>query len=147
MFFPTLFLLASTAIADCSSAAASSAASLSTPAAASPSGGATTARLWASNYDGNVYMLDLKGTALTLTQTLKTCGEMPSWLTLDPKARTIYCNAEDGSADPPSPGTVTALKIGDDGKLSETAVSDTIGGSVNSAIYTSGEKSYLAIAH
>lgn len=146
MLLPTLFLLASTVIADSCDSATSSATASS--AVASTSAGSSTARLWATNYDGNVYRLDLKGTALTLGQTLKTCGQMPSWLTLDSKEKTVYCHAEDGSADPPAPGSVTALKIGDNGELKEAGKSDTIGGSVNSAIYKGdGDKQYLAIAH
>lgn len=106
------------------------------------------ARLWATHYNGNVYTLELNGTDLAIKQTLKTCGAMPSWLTLDAKTRTVYCSNEDGTNDPSTHGTLTALRAAPDGRLQEVAVTDTVGGGVNSVIYEADEgKKYLAIAH
>ena len=128
MHFNTLLLsLASTAIAT------------ATPAPA---------RLWATHYSGDVYTLELAQNNLTIKQTLKTCGDMPSWLTLDSKTRTVYCSNEDGTTDPSTHGSLTALRAAQDGQLREIAVTDTVGGGVNSVIYEAGKgKKFLAIAH
>ncbi|KAJ6113865.1 hypothetical protein N7523_007182 [Penicillium sp. IBT 18751x] len=106
------------------------------------------AHLWATHYNGNVYTLSLDGENLSLTDTMKTCGNMPSWLTFDSEARVLYCSDEDGTADPSTHGTLTAYKAASNGKLREIATTNTIGGGVNSVIYENddGEK-YLAIAH
>ncbi|KAJ5762171.1 uncharacterized protein N7511_005553 [Penicillium nucicola] len=108
--------------------------------------------LWATHYNGNVYTLTLKDNDLQITQTLKTCGKMPSWLTLDAHSRTVYCSDEDGTTDASTHGSLTALRVGVNGSLSEIAKTDTVGGGVASVIYGSdgpGEKSgkYIAIAH
>lgn len=105
------------------------------------------ARLWATHYNGNVYALELNNNDLTLKQTLKTCGAMPSWLTLDPKSRTVYCSNEDGTTDASTHGSLTALHVGADGQLHEGAVAETIGGGVNSVIYEADKGKFLAIAH
>lgn len=106
------------------------------------------ARLWATHYNGNVYTLTLDGESLSLSHTMKTCGNMPSWLTFDSEARVLYCSDEDGTADPSTHGTLTAYQAASNGKLYEIATTKTIGGGVNSVIYENddGEK-YLAIAH
>lgn len=109
---------------------------------------ATPAHLWASHYNGTVYTLTLKDNDLSITQTLDTCGDMPSWLTFDPKTRTVYCSDETGSADPSDPGSLTALHAAPNGKLDEIAVTDAVGGGVNSVIYEADQgKKFLAIAH
>ncbi|KAJ5142229.1 hypothetical protein N7526_003224 [Penicillium atrosanguineum] len=106
------------------------------------------ARLWATHYNGNVYTLALDGENLSLTDTMKTCGKMPSWLTFDSKARVLYCSDEDGTADPSTHGTLTAYDAAPDGKLHEIATTKTIGGGVNSVIYENDDGGkYLAIAH
>lgn len=106
------------------------------------------ARLWATHYNGNVYTLALDGEHLSLTDTLKTCGKMPSWLTYDSGTRVLYCSDEDGTADPSTHGSLTAYSTAPNGKLHEIATTKTIGGGVNSAIYENGDGGkYLAIAH
>ncbi|KAJ5343919.1 hypothetical protein MYU51_002155 [Penicillium brevicompactum] len=105
------------------------------------------ARLWATHYNGNVYTLELNNNDLTLKQTLKTCGAMPSWLTLDPKSRTVYCSNEDGTTDASTHGSLTALHVAGNGQLHEGAVVETIGGGVNSVIYEADKGKFLAIAH
>lgn len=106
------------------------------------------AHLWASHYNGNVYSLALKNNTLSLSQTLNTCGNMPSWLTLDAHTRTVYCSDETGTADASMQGSLTALHVRPDGTLREGAVTKTVGGGVNSVIYESdaGTK-FIAIAH
>ena len=104
--------------------------------------------LWATHYNGNVYTLALKNNDLSISQTLKTCGDMPSWLTLDAQTRTVYCSDESGTADPPTNGTLTALHVKPDGTLRKGAVAKTVGGGVNSVIYESDAgKKFIAIAH
>jgi 6-phosphogluconolactonase (cycloisomerase 2 family) len=129
MHLATLLLLASTAIAK-------------------PTPSPAPARLWATHYNGNVYTLELNNKDLSLKQTLKTCGKMPSWLTLDAQTRTVYCSNEDGTADASTHGTLTALHAAPDGQLHEIAVTNTVGGGVNSVIYEADAgKKFLAIAH
>ncbi|CDM36225.1 hypothetical protein DTO013E5_8948 [Penicillium roqueforti] len=106
------------------------------------------AHLWATHYNGNVYTLALKNNDLSISQTLKTCGDMPSWLTLDAQTRTVYCSDESGTADPSTNGTLTALHVKPDGTLRQGAVAKTVGGGVNSVIYESDAgKKFIAIAH
>lgn len=122
---------------------------------------AAAANLYVSHYNGNVYSLALTSIPgaqrrneeaaavnYTLTQTaaLKTCGSMPSWLTFDASTRVLYCSDETG--DSTSPGSLTALAASTDGKLSEIAKVDTIGGGVNNVIYNRDDgKTFIAIAH
>ncbi|KAJ5822976.1 Cytochrome cd1-nitrite reductase-like C-terminal heme d1 [Penicillium robsamsonii] len=104
--------------------------------------------LWATHYNGNVYTLTLKSNDLSISQTLDTCGDMPSWLTLDAHTRTVYCSDETGTADPSTHGSLTALHVNPDGTLREGAVAKAVGGGVNSVIYEAGAgKKFLAIAH
>ncbi|KAJ5375285.1 hypothetical protein N7517_007291 [Penicillium concentricum] len=88
--------------------------------------------LWATHYNGNVYTLTLKDNDLSVSQTLNTCGDMPSWLTLDAHTRTVYCSDE------------TARRHA----AREGAVAKAVGGGVNSVIYEAGAgKKFIAIAH
>lgn len=104
--------------------------------------------LWATHYNGNVYTLAFNGRNLSLADTAKTCGAMPSWLTFDPDTRTVYCSDEDGTANPSTHGSLWAYHAGQDGSLHQIAKTDTVGGGVNSVIYEGGKgEKYLAIAH
>ncbi|KAJ6008094.1 hypothetical protein N7540_012070 [Penicillium herquei] len=106
------------------------------------------ATLWATHYNGNVYTLSLKGDNLSLTDTKKTCGDMPSWLTFDAESKTLYCSDESGTADPDTHGTLSAYSVGSGGKLNQVAKVDTVGGGVKSVIYEAGQsQKYIAIAH
>ncbi|KAF3386928.1 putative 6-phosphogluconolactonase [Penicillium rolfsii] len=106
------------------------------------------ARLWATHYSGSVYTLSFDGHDLSLTDTAKTCGAMPSWLTLDPETRTVYCSDEDGTADASTHGSLWAYHAGNDGKLHQVAKTNTVGGGVHSVIFEDGKgEKYLAIAH
>ena len=105
-------------------------------------------RLWATHYNGNVYTLTFAEGKLSLTDTLKTCGEMPSWLTFDAESRVLYCSDESGSADPGMHGSLTAYQAAADGKLTPIATTQTVGGGVSSIIFEAGEREkFLAIAH
>ncbi|KAK1143500.1 hypothetical protein N8T08_006306 [Aspergillus melleus] len=112
---------------------------------------ASAANLYATHYSGSVYTLSLEGGddgySLSVASELKTCGDMPSWITLDPESKLLYCSDETGDAS--SNGSLTALSIGEDGSLTEGAKTGAApGGGVNSVIYTGDDGSkYLAIAH
>ncbi|KAJ5567036.1 Cytochrome cd1-nitrite reductase-like C-terminal heme d1 [Penicillium sp. DV-2018c] len=106
--------------------------------------------LYATHYNGTVYTLTLDPSKndLSITQALDTCGDMPSWLTLDPKTRTVYCSDETGSADPSTHGSLTSLHVASDGTLREMAVAEAVGGGVNSVIYEGGHGGkFIAVAH
>ena len=102
--------------------------------------------LYATHYDGNIYGLSLKGEgdAISLHQThaQQACGKAPSWITVDPQRGLLWCSDE------ASPGTLTALQVGDGGALEELTQVVTPAGGVNSVIYSGDQgRKYLAIAH
>lgn len=118
------------------------AAAITTIALAAPS------HLWATHYNGNVYTLTLSGDAFSITDTRRTCGGLPSWLTFDSHTRTLYCSDESGTSDPSTHGSLTAYHAAPNGVLHELATTETIGGGVNSAIYEGdNRKKFIAIAH
>ncbi|KAJ5635670.1 uncharacterized protein N7484_008983 [Penicillium longicatenatum] len=106
-------------------------------------------RLWATHYNGHVYTLTLSGSNLSIADTQKTCGAMPSWLTFDSESKILYCSDEDGTSDPSTHGSLTAYRVdGHGGKLAQIAKTKTVGGGVNSVIFEAGKKDkYIAIAH
>lgn len=109
---------------------------------------APASRLWATHYNGNVYSLALSGHELSITDTQKTCGDMPSWLTFDSESQIVYCSDENGTADATTHGTLTSYHAGKDGKLKQLATTNTVGGGVYSTIFEAGDgDKYLAIAH
>ena len=109
---------------------------------------APASRLWATHYNGNVYSLTLSGANLSITDTQKTCGAMPSWLTFDAQSRTLYCSDESGTVDASTHGSLTAYHAAADGKLKQIAKTNTVGGGVYSTIFEAGKSDkYLAIAH
>ncbi|KAJ6141586.1 hypothetical protein N7470_009976 [Penicillium chermesinum] len=103
-----------------------------------PSHSHAPARLWATHYNGNVYSLSLSGSELAITDTQKTCGNMPSWLTFDAESKTLYCSDEDGTTDPSTHGSLSAYAVSHDGKLKQVAKTETVGGGVYSAIFEAG---------
>ncbi|PLN81759.1 3-carboxy-cis,cis-mucoante lactonizing enzyme [Aspergillus taichungensis] len=110
------------------------------------------ANIYATHYNGNVYALSLKqrhndAYKLDLVSSLKACGPMPSWLTVDPDLHLLYCSDETG--DPKTNGSVSTLSISDKkGTLKEITTTEVPGGGVNSVIYGGEDgKRYLAIAH
>ncbi|KAJ5929196.1 hypothetical protein N7454_007044 [Penicillium verhagenii] len=106
-------------------------------------------RLWATHYNGNVYTLSLSGSNLSIADTQKTCGAMPSWLTFDSESRILYCSDENGTSDPSTHGSLSAYRVdGPGGQLAQIAKAETVGGGVNSVIYEAGKgEKYIAIAH
>ncbi|KAJ5564227.1 hypothetical protein N7513_000469 [Penicillium frequentans] len=110
---------------------------------------ANESRLWATHYNGNVYTLTLSGSNLSIADTQKTCGAMPSWLTFDSESKILYCSDENGTSDPSTHGSLTAYHVdGPGGKLAQIAKTKTVGGGVNSVIFEAGKKDkYIAIAH
>ncbi|KAL4909221.1 hypothetical protein BDW74DRAFT_78939 [Aspergillus multicolor] len=117
----------------------------------------STSTLYATHYStSSIHTLSLTHSSngsysLTETNSLKTCGTYPSWITLDAPTKTLYCSDEDGyrNADGSANGSLTALSVADDGSLSEEAVTGNAPGSgVHNVVYGDGEgEKYLAIAH
>jgi 6-phosphogluconolactonase (cycloisomerase 2 family) len=103
--------------------------------------------LFATHYDGNIYTLSLdSGKSLSITSSLKTCGDAPSWLTLDSSTRTLYCSDHSGNAI--VNGSLTSYSVDQNGRLVELAKTQDVGAAVHSTIYGSKHKrKYLAVAH
>lgn len=110
--------------------------------------------LYATHYSGTVYTLSLNinGTnndpshSLSIVSATDTCGDMPSWLTLDPVSGVLYCSDESGNATVPA--SLTALSTTQEGKLEEKAKVQDVGAGVNSAFYHGENGSeFIAIAH
>lgn len=108
---------------------------------------AAATNLYATHYDGNIYTLSLDGgNSLSVTSSLKTCGEAPSWLTFDSSTRTLYCS--DHAGDATISGSLSSYAVDKDGRLTELADTADVGAAVHSEMYTgeNGDK-YLAVAH
>ncbi|KAL4869030.1 hypothetical protein BDV12DRAFT_208797 [Aspergillus spectabilis] len=120
-------------------------------------GNASAATLYATHYSTkSIHTLSLTQSAdgsysLTETSSLETCGTYPSWITLDPETRTLYCSDEYGwtNENESVNGSLTALSVTDEGVLSEVAVTGSAPGSgVHNVVYEGrGGKKYLAVAH
>ncbi|OKP11341.1 hypothetical protein PENSUB_3178 [Penicillium subrubescens] len=95
---------------------------------------AAATNLYATHYDGNIYTLSLdSGNSLSITLSLKTCGDAPSWLSLDPSTRTLYCSDHSGNA--VINGSLTSYSVGQHGRLTELAKTTDVGAAVHSVIY------------
>ncbi len=105
---------------------------------------ALAATLLVSHYNGNLYSLTLSGSKLSVTSSVKACGGMPSWLTLDAEGKTVYCTDESGAG---SGSTLTALSVSDTGALKVSATTRTPGGELHSTTYGGSDgKGFLAVA-
>lgn len=113
----------------------------------------TAQTLYATHYSGNVYTLALNANktdndpskSLTVTSAKDTCGDMPSWLTLDAGTGVVYCSDETGNAT--APASLTALSAAD-GKLEEIVKVTDVGSAVNSVVYHGeNDNQFLAVAH
>ncbi len=97
---------------------------------------AATTRLLASHYNGNIYTLTLttgSGTpSLAVSSSIKACGQMPSWLTLDKEAANVYCTDESGAN---TGSSLTALSVGANGALKITGTDRTPGGELHSTLF------------
>ncbi|KAL5343598.1 Lactonase, 7-bladed beta-propeller-domain-containing protein [Aspergillus crustosus] len=115
------------------------------------------ATLYATHYSTkSIYTLSLTQSSagsydLSETSSLETCGTYPSWITLDPETRTLYCSDEYGWSNENESvnGSLTALSVSDSGVLTEVAVTGTAPGSgVHNVVYEGrGGKKFLAVAH
>ncbi|CAG8893092.1 unnamed protein product [Penicillium egyptiacum] len=109
---------------------------------------AAATNLYATHYNGNIYTLSLDGkNSLSISSSLKTCGDAPSWLTFDSSARTLYCSDHSGNGT--KNGSLSSYSVNRDGKLTELAKTVDVGSAVHSTIYGGkhGREKYLAIAH
>ncbi|KAL4921516.1 Lactonase, 7-bladed beta-propeller-domain-containing protein [Aspergillus aurantiobrunneus] len=116
----------------------------------------TATTLYATHYStASIHTLSLSRSTngsytLSETSSLETCGTYPSWITLDPETRTIYCSDEYGwtNADETVNGSLTALSADEDGILSEIAVTGSAPGSgVHNTVYEGEGAKFLAVAH
>jgi hypothetical protein len=115
----------------------------------------TAATLFATHYNTkSIHTLSLSRASngsytLTESSKLETCGEYPSWITLDAETGTIYCSDEYGWKNEQETvnGSLTALSV-DEGVLTEIAKTDASPSGVNNVVYEGdGGEQYLAIAH
>ena len=109
---------------------------------------AATSNLFVSHYNGNLYTLTLttgSGTpSLAVASSVKACGQMPSWLTLDKDGETVYCTDESGAN---TGSTLTALSVGANGVLKVTGTDRTPGGELHSTLFGGSDgRSFLAAA-
>lgn len=99
---------------------------------------ALSARLFASHFSGTVYSLtferdsDGDNGTLAITSTASGCGDMPSWLTLDRTAGTLYCFDESYGG-----GIVSSFDVGD-GTLKSSGQASTGGNTVHGWLYGDG---------
>ncbi|KAL2842735.1 Lactonase, 7-bladed beta-propeller-domain-containing protein [Aspergillus pseudoustus] len=108
---------------------------------------AAATNLYATHYDGNIYSLSLDGgNSLSITSSLKTCGDGPSWLTFDSPTRTLYCS--DHAGDAIVNGSLSSYAVDQNGRLTEIAQAVDVGAAVHSIMYTDKDGAkYLAVAH
>ncbi|OOQ90582.1 hypothetical protein PEBR_03739 [Penicillium brasilianum] len=103
--------------------------------------------LFATHYDGNIYTLSFDSeNSLSITSSLKTCGDAPSWLTFDSSARTLFCSDHSGNAT--VNGSLTSYSVDQNGILVELGKTQDVGAAVHSTIYGSKHnRKYLAVTH
>lgn len=109
---------------------------------------AATSNLLVSHYNGNLYTLTLttgSGTpSLAVTSSVKACGQMPSWLTLDKEGGMVYCTDESGAN---TGSTLTALTVAANGALKVSGTDKTPGGELHSTLYGGSDgKGFIAAA-
>ncbi|KAL1856892.1 hypothetical protein VTK73DRAFT_8215 [Phialemonium thermophilum] len=109
---------------------------------------ALAANLLVSHYSGNLYSLSLgtegggNGT-LSIQQTLRAGGVMPSWLTLDAASGSLYVTDESNFGG----SSLTQLSVSADGTLQTGAVARASGGELHSCLYGGSDgKGFLAAA-
>ncbi|OIW29380.1 3-carboxy-cis,cis-mucoante lactonizing enzyme [Coniochaeta ligniaria NRRL 30616] len=105
------------------------------------------ANLLVSHYNGNLYSLSLttSGAAgsLSIKQTLRAGGSMPSWLTLDSAAGTLYVTDESTYGSP----VLTTVSVAADGTLKTASTARSNGGELHSTLYGGADgKGFIAAA-
>ncbi|OAA65658.1 Lactonase, 7-bladed beta propeller [Niveomyces insectorum RCEF 264] len=108
---------------------------------------ADTANLLVSHYNGNIYTLTLttgSTSSLTVSSSVKACGQMPSWLTLDKEGGKLYCTDESGAN---VGSTITSLTVGDAGVVKVLATERSPGGELHSTLFGGSDgKGFIAAA-
>ncbi|KAF2839641.1 3-carboxy-cis,cis-mucoante lactonizing enzyme [Patellaria atrata CBS 101060] len=109
------------------------------------------ATLFVSHYSGTVNTVTFTPPAsastngtLTLTQSLRTCGQQPAFLAFDSASRTLYCTDEWAYPQ----GSLTAIAAPAGGQLSEITKVNAVGGGLANGLYggTNGS-GFIAVAH
>jgi hypothetical protein len=105
------------------------------------------ANLLVSHYNGNLYSLALttSGAAgsLSIKQTLRAGGSMPSWLTLDSASGTLYVTDESTYGSP----VLTSVSVANDGSLKSASTARSNGGELHSTLYGGADgKGFIAAA-
>jgi len=100
--------------------------------------------LLVSHYNGNLYSLALSDAGkLSVTGQVKGAGAMPSWLTLDSTAKTVYCTDEATNGSP----VLNSYSVDGSGKLTLKASARSPGGELHSTLYGGSDgKGFLAAA-
>jgi hypothetical protein len=103
--------------------------------------------LLVSHYNGNLYSLSLttSGAAgsLSIKQTLRAGGSMPSWLTLDSATGTLYITDESSWGNP----VLTTVSVSTDGTLKTATTARSNGGELHSTLYGGSDgKGFIAAA-
>jgi 6-phosphogluconolactonase (cycloisomerase 2 family) len=115
--------------------------------ALAPSASYAASYLYASHYSGNVNLLtfDESSKSLTLTQSLTSCGQMPSWLTWDSTNKMLYCTDENFYG---STASISSISAASNYQLSLGQKATTPSGGVANVLYGGSDgKGYIAVAH
>jgi hypothetical protein len=112
-----------------------------------PTALAASANLLVSHYNGNLYSLSLTTSGSTGTlavkQTVKTCGTMPSWLTLDSASGSLWCTDESTYGSP----ILTQLSVSASGSMTVSGQAKSGGGDLHSTLYGGSDgKGFIATA-
>jgi hypothetical protein len=105
------------------------------------------ANLLVSHYNGNLYSLSLTTSGatgtLSIKQTLRAGGSMPSWLTLDSTSGTLYVTDESSYGSP----VLTSVAVAADGTLRTASTARSNGGELHSTLYGGSDgKGFIAAA-
>lgn len=111
--------------------------------------GCSASNLFVTSYGGTLTTLSLDDAAdgsytLNTAYSSTSCGESPSWLTLDSERGILYCLDEGLTS---TNGTINSLLVGEDGGLNLVTSQQAISGPVSSVLYGSPNARHLAVAH
>ncbi|PSS02285.1 Lactonase, 7-bladed beta-propeller-domain-containing protein [Coniella lustricola] len=96
--------------------------------------------LYVANYLDSITSLELTGSNLIVKAITPGCGEVSSWLTLDPAANRLFCMDENSPN-----GTISSFETRDDGSLLRLNIVTTQPGTVASTLF--GQGNGLAVAY